>query len=116
MGTAADPGTNTNTNANANANGGENPRKNLLGVSDEERQRNWLPPSVRLPWRERLMREGLEFTRYYTHSSPCSPSRGSLFTGRYLPQHGVVDNVVMPDHKELDPSIPTIGSILRDHG
>jgi arylsulfatase len=99
-----------------NGNDGDRPRNILLVVSDQERQRNWLPPSVRLPWRERLMREGLEFTRYYTHSSPCSPSRGSLFTGRYLPQHGVVDNVVMPDHKELDPSIPTIGSILRDHG
>jgi arylsulfatase A-like enzyme len=91
-------------------------RNILLIVSDQERQRGWLPSSVRLPWRERLIAEGLEFTNYYTHSSPCSPSRGSLFTGRYLPQHGVVDNVVMPEHKELDPAIPTIGSILRDAG
>jgi arylsulfatase A-like enzyme len=91
-------------------------RNILLIVSDQERQRDWLPSSVRLPWRERLIAEGLEFTNYYTHSSPCSPSRGSLFTGRYLPQHGVVDNVVMPDHKELDPAIPTIGTILRDAG
>ncbi len=91
-------------------------RNILLIVSDQERQRRWLPPSVRLPWRERLVADGLEFTNYYTHSSPCSPSRGSLFTGQYLPQHGVVDNVVMPDHKELDPAVPTLGSILRDHG
>jgi arylsulfatase A-like enzyme len=34
----------------------------LLVVSDQERQRDWLPASVRLPWRERLMAEGLEFT------------------------------------------------------
>ncbi len=88
----------------------------LLVVSDQERQRSWLPPSVQLPWRERLMREGLEFTSYWTHSSPCSPSRASLFTGRYLPQHGVPDNVVMPEHTELDPAIPTIGSIVRDAG
>jgi arylsulfatase len=88
----------------------------LLVVSDQERQRRWLPPSVRLPWRERLMAEGLEFTNYYTHSSPCSPSRASMLTGRYLPQHGVVDNVIMPEHVELDPSIPTVGSVLRDAG
>ena len=88
----------------------------LLVVSDQERQRGWLPSSVRLPWRERLLADGLEFTNYYTHSSPCSPSRGSLFTGQYLPQHGVVDNVIMPEHLELDPVIPTIGSILRDAG
>jgi arylsulfatase len=88
----------------------------LLVVSDQERHRTWLPPSVRLPWRERLRAEGLEFTNYYTHSSPCSPSRASLFTGQYLSQHGVVDNVVMPEHVELDPAIPTVGSILRDAG
>ncbi|MHB8681720.1 MAG: sulfatase-like hydrolase/transferase [Acidimicrobiales bacterium] len=88
----------------------------LLVVSDQERQRGWLPPSVRLPWRERLLAEGLEFTRYYTHSSPCSPSRASLVTGRYLPGHGVVDNVIMPEHAELDPAVPTLGSVLRNAG
>lgn len=88
----------------------------LLVVSDQERQRRWLPDGVDLPWRKRLIAEGLEFTKYYTHSSPCSPSRASMFTGRYLPGHGVVDNVIQPEHTELDESIPTIGSILRSAG
>ncbi len=88
----------------------------LLVVSDQERHRGWLPKGVRLPWRDRLRSEGLELTRHYTHSSPCSPSRASLLTGQYLAQHGVVDNVIMPEHKELDPAVPTIGSILRDAG
>ena len=96
---------------------GDDRRPNiLLVVSDQERQRGWLPPAVRLPWRDRLIAEGLEFTRYYTHSSPCSPSRASLITGRYLPGHGVTDNVIMPEHAELDPSVPTVGSILRSRG
>jgi len=88
----------------------------LLVVSDQERQRGWLPASVHLPWRQRLIDEGIEFTRYFTHSSPCSPSRASLVTGRYLPGHGVVDNVIMPEHKELDPSTATLGSLLRTAG
>jgi len=88
----------------------------LLVVSDQERQRSWIPQDVNLPWRERLIAEGLEFTRYYTHSSPCSPSRASLFTGRYLPGHRVVDNVIMPEHTELDPVIPTLGSLVGDAG
>jgi arylsulfatase A-like enzyme len=88
----------------------------LLVVSDQERQRNWLPSDVRLPWRERLMAEGMEFTNYWTHSSPCSPSRGTLLTGRYVPQHRVLDNVIMPEHHELDAAIPTIGSLARDAG
>src|SRR3954453_16973301 len=88
----------------------------LLIVFDQERQRSWLPPSVRLPWRERLLAEGLEFTRYFTHSSPCSPSRASLMTGQYISQHGVVDNVIWPQHKELDTDNPTTGALLRDAG
>lgn len=88
----------------------------LLIVSDQERQRGWLPAGVDLPWRNRLISEGLEFSRYYTHSSPCSPSRASLFTGRYLPAHGVVDNVIQPEHTELDQSIPTLGSMLATAG
>ncbi|HEY7947814.1 MAG TPA: sulfatase-like hydrolase/transferase [Acidimicrobiales bacterium] len=97
--------------------GGKGHRPNiLLVVSDQERQRGWLPPSVSLPWRDRLIAEGLEFTRYYTHSSPCSPSRASLLTGRYLPGHGVTDNIIMPEHTELDPAVPTIGSLLRASG
>ena len=88
----------------------------LLVVSDQERQRGWLPPGTALPWRDRLRAEGLEFTRYHTHSSPCSPSRASLFTGRYLEGHGVRDNVIMPEHDELPTTTPTLGSLLAGAG
>ena len=39
-----------------------------------------------------------------------------MVTGRYLPGHGVIDNVIMPEHRELDPAIPTLGSLLRGAG
>jgi arylsulfatase len=88
----------------------------LLIVSDQERQRGWLPPGVVLPNRQRLIDEGVEFTQHHTHSSPCSPSRASLFTGQYLPQHQVAENVIMAAHRELDPAIPTLGHLLRNAG
>ncbi|MEC4019952.1 sulfatase-like hydrolase/transferase [Streptomyces sp. H27-D2] len=88
----------------------------LLIVSDQERQRGWLPPSVRLPWRERLLAEGLEFTNYWTHSSPCSPSRATMMTGRYVPQHQVAENIIFPWQPELDPAVATMGSALRGAG
>ena len=91
-------------------------RNILLIISDQERQRGWIPQGLTLPNRQRIIDGGLEFTRYYTHSSPCSPSRASLFTGRYLPQHGVNDNVIAASHKELDPIIPTLGHMLRRAG
>jgi arylsulfatase len=101
--------------AEIQGNGPERPNI-LLVVSDQERQRSWLPAGTSLPWRDRLRAEGLEFTNYFTHSSPCSPSRASLFTGRYLAGHGVNDNVIMPEHQELPTSVPTLGSLLDGAG
>ena len=92
-------------------------RPNILFVlSDQERSWSWLPPSVRLPWRERLQTEGLTLDNHWTHSAPCSPSRTTIQTGLHVPQHGVADNTVFPWHHGLDPSVPTVGSALRDGG
>lgn len=88
----------------------------LLLISDQERHNGWLPPGVPLRWRDRLRAEGLEFSSFWAHSLPCSPSRASLMTGRYVPQHGVPDNIIMPDHAELDPAVPTLGHMLRNVG
>ena len=88
----------------------------LLIVSDQERQRDWIPNGFSLPARQRLMDQGLEFTRYYTHTSPCSPARGTLFTGQYLPAHGVTENCIMPANGELSTDAQTLGKLFRDEG
>ena len=88
----------------------------LLIVSDQERQRDWIPEGFNLPARQRLMDQGLEFTRYYTHTSPCSPARGTLFTGQYLPVHGVNENCIMPANGELSTDAQTLGKLFRDKG
>ena len=91
----------------------------LLLLSDEERQRDWIPAGLTLPARQRLIDEGLEFTSYYTHTNPCSPSRASLLSGQYLPNHGVVQNVNWGRDREvpqLEPETPTIGHLLRAEG
>ena len=88
----------------------------LLIVSDQERQRDWIPEGFNLPARQRLMDEGLEFTRYYTHTSPCSPARGTLFTGQYLPVHGVNENCIMPANGELSTDAQTLGKLFRNQG
>ena len=95
--------------------GGEQPNI-LLVVSDEERRNDWLDGVLDLPAHRRLRADGLSFDRYFTHASPCSPSRASLYTGRYLADHGVVDNVSFPTHTALSPDIDTIGSLLAARG
>ena len=88
----------------------------LLIVSDQERQRDWLPAGLDLPARQRLLDEGLEFTNYYTHTSPCSPSRATLFTGQYMLQHGVLENSTGPENTNLPTSTATLGHMLRNVG
>lgn len=88
----------------------------LLIVSDQERHRSWLPTDVDLPNRERLIAGGTSFERHYTNTSPCSPSRASLFTGRYAAGHGVNENSTGPESTQLSFSIPTLGHRLREHG
>ena len=85
-------------------------------VSDQERQRDWLPTGYPLPNRQRLIDNGLEFTNYYTHSSPCSPSRATLFTGQYMAEHGVTENSTGPSNPELSYTARTLGHMLRDQG
>lgn len=88
----------------------------LLIVSDQERQRDWFPDGFPLPNRQRLIDNGLEFTNYYTHSSPCSPSRATLFTGQYMAEHGVTENSTGPHNTVLSYDTPTLGHMLRDKG
>lgn len=56
----------------------------------------------------RLAREGVAFSRYYSSSGKCAPSRASIMTGRYPVQVGVPDN-----GKELAPDQITIASYLK---
>jgi arylsulfatase A-like enzyme len=91
----------------------------LFVITDQERGREWMPAELqaRLPHRQRLRRASVEFSQHYTHSSPCSPSRATLLTGQYVPEHGVTDNVfVAPSQPDLHSQTPTIGHLLRDQG
>jgi arylsulfatase A-like enzyme len=49
-------------------------------------------PDVQTPNLDRLAQESLVFDRAYTASPVCTPFRGTLFTGRYPTQTGVLKN------------------------
>ena len=40
-------------------------------------------PDVRTPNLDRLAKEGVRFTQFYANGAECSPTRTSIFTGRY---------------------------------
>jgi len=91
----------------------------LLVVTDQERDRGWVPDDLwdSLVNRRRIRESGMELRAHYTHSSPCSPSRATLLTGQHLPEHGVTDNVfVDPVQPDLHTATPTIGHRFRAAG
>lgn len=49
-------------------------------------------PDVKTPYLDQLAEQGVLFERAYTASPLCTPYRGTLFTGRYPCQTGVVNN------------------------
>ena len=48
--------------------------------------------NVKTPNLDRLASEGVLFARHYAQTTPCGPSRASLYTGMYLRNHGVYLN------------------------
>jgi arylsulfatase len=88
----------------------------LLVMTDQERHRDRLPDHLPLPVRDWLDRNGTNMDRYHASSMACTPSRGCMWTGMHAPQQGMYGTFVVGLQFTMDPSIPTIGDLLRQLG
>jgi arylsulfatase A-like enzyme len=71
-------------------------------------------PDVCSPRLDQLAAEGILFTRAHATAPLCSPSRGSLFTGRYPQSNGLVG---LAHHGwEYRPGVRTLPQILSESG
>ncbi|MFJ4833331.1 sulfatase [Streptomyces sp. NPDC088747] len=74
-------------------------------------------PHIRTPNLDRLARQGVRFTDAYSGSATCSPTRFSLYTGRYPGRtKGGLAEPIANRTQGLDPSHPTLASLLRKAG
>ena len=79
---------------------------------------------IRTPRLDRMAAEGMRFTQFYSGSTVCAPSRGTLLTGRHTGHAYVRDNHELGgflDEEErgqlaLPPDHPTLARWLRDRG
>lgn len=68
-------------------------------------------PHIRTPNLDRLARQGVRFTDAYSGSATCSPTRFSLYTGRYPGRtKGGLAEPVGNRTQGLDPNHPTLAS------
>lgn len=92
----------------------------LLLLTDQERFDVTHPdgPDVNTPNIDRLANEGMYFERAYTPISICTAARGSLLSGLYPHNHGMMNNCHEPDAIRADfpEEIPTFGEMLADAG
>ncbi|MFF8830318.1 sulfatase-like hydrolase/transferase [Streptomyces sp. NPDC015131] len=74
-------------------------------------------PHIRTPHLDRLARQGVRFTQAYSGSATCSPTRFSLYTGRYPGRtRGGLAEPIADRTAGLDPAHPTLASLLRRAG
>ncbi|WP_405950690.1 sulfatase-like hydrolase/transferase [Streptomyces prunicolor] len=74
-------------------------------------------PHIKTPNLDRLARQGVRFTDAYSGSATCSPTRFSLYTGRYPGRTpGGLAEPIANRTQGLDPSHPTLASLLKKAG
>src|SRR5690606_13289862 len=77
-------------------------------------------PTIRTPHLDRMAREGMRLTQFYSAAPVCTPSRAALLTGRLPVRNGMCSDrrrVLFPDSKGgLPAEERTIAEALRERG
>lgn len=77
-------------------------------------------PTIRTPNLDRMAREGMRFTQFYSAAEVCTPSRAALMTGRLPPRSGMCGakrRVAFPNTQGgLPESEVTVPELLKTRG
>jgi len=85
-------------------------------ITDQRSYRLFAEPDYTLPGVGAIAKHGITFRNHYIASAMCSPSRAAFLTGRPPQVTGVVDQMQYPFVSSLSPSLPNMGSVLKELG
>ncbi|HET6536945.1 MAG TPA: sulfatase-like hydrolase/transferase [Sphingopyxis sp.] len=90
----------------------------LMIVTDQEQSFASFPKGLmeKLPGHRELMARGLTIDNYHVHTTPCSPSRSTIFTGQHTQHTGVYLNSSGETDPYLPVDMPTLGDMMREAG
>jgi len=69
-------------------------------------------PELKTPHLDRMASEGVTFTRFYSANAMCSPTRGSIYTGRHPHRYGITFAM----KGMLEPGEVVLTSVLKRAG
>ncbi len=73
-------------------------------------------PNIKTPNVDRMAKEGMRFTDFYSAASVCTPSRAALMTGCYPERVGRLPVLFPRDKRGLNPDETTIAEMLKAKG
>lgn len=71
---------------------------------------------IKTPAIDKLAREGIKLTDFYVTSPTCTPSRGSLLTGKYPVRTGLMKPFFPESFEGMDPRLFSMGKALKAFG
>lgn len=90
----------------------------LMVLTDQEQSPASWPKGLleKLPAHRELLERGLLVENYHVQTTPCSPSRSTIFSGRHTQQTGVYQNTDTPPNPVLADTMPTLGTMMQAAG
>ena len=90
----------------------------LMVLTDQEQSLASWPEGLleKLPAHRELLERGLLVENYHVQTTPCSPSRSTIFSGHHTQKTGVYQNTDTPPNPVFADSMPTLGTMLRAAG
>ena len=88
----------------------------LFVITDQEHYFSQYPNGSNYKARKFLADNGITFEKHYACSNMSTSSRSTMFTGKHVPDTGMIDNCDFPWQSVMSSEIRTIGDIMRNAG